>query len=192
MRGTFKFEGPRVMAAGYTATDVRASGGLSGGRITIDARAAAYGGSGTARGFIAPPVGGSPLRFDLRGSAAGVDLRNLPAQTGAPELQPSYLFRNITLPVTAPSSAVTRCWRNPPWKGRTVAQGTTADFRIAPEGISYAARGHVADLNLQRLGHAFEDCRVGQTGVREPSEWRLRREGVGSAHLARCVSLTIG
>ena len=41
-------------------------------------------------------------------------------------------------------------------EGTTVAQGTTTDFRVAPEGISYAARGHVADLDLQRLGHALQ------------------------------------
>ena len=65
MSGTYKFEGPRVVAAGYTATHVRATGGLSGGRITVDARAAAYGGSGTARGFIAPPVGRQPAAIRL-------------------------------------------------------------------------------------------------------------------------------
>jgi translocation and assembly module TamB len=41
-------------------------------------------------------------------------------------------------------------------EGTTVAGGTVAEFRVAPDGVSYGARGQVADLNLQRLGHALK------------------------------------
>ena len=154
--GTYKFDGPRVVAAGYTATHVRATGGLSDGRITVDARAAAYGGTATARGFIAPTVGGSPLRFDLRGSAAGVDLRNLPAQTGAPDLVTDLSVSEYHVSGDGPVVSGNALLEESTVEGTTVAQGTIADFRVAPEGISYAARGHVADLDLQRLGHALK------------------------------------
>ena len=156
MSGTYKFEGPRVVAAGYTASHVRATGGLSAGSITVDARAAAYGGSATAKGFIAPPVGGSPLRFDLRGSADGVDLRNLPAQTGAPDLATELSVAEYHVSGDGPVVTGNALLEESTVEGTTVAQGTTTDFRVAPEGISYAARGHVADLDLQRLGHALQ------------------------------------
>ena len=62
------------------------AGALAGPRITLDGRAAAYGGTATARGFIVTPAPGRPLAFDLAGSAEHVDLRKLPASTGAPAL----------------------------------------------------------------------------------------------------------
>ena len=74
--GGFKFQGPAVTAAGYQARSVRATGSFAGGRITLDAGAAAYGGTGTAKGFIALPASGRALAFDLRGGATGVDLRS--------------------------------------------------------------------------------------------------------------------
>jgi autotransporter translocation and assembly factor TamB len=156
MSGTYKFDGPRVVAVGYTATHVRATGSLSAGRITVDARAAAYGGSGTAKGFIAPAVGGSPWRFDLRGSASSVDLRNLPAQTGAPDLATELSVSEYHVSGDGPVVSGNALLEESTVEGTTVAQGTIADFRVAPEGISYAARGHVADLDLQRLGHALQ------------------------------------
>lgn len=86
MTGTFTFTGPRVVAAGYSASDVSVTGRITGPRITLDGRAAAYGGTATAKGFIVTPSGARPLSFDLEGRADGVDLRGLPAAAGAPRL----------------------------------------------------------------------------------------------------------
>ena len=74
------------MAAGYEARNVKVSGALDGSRITLAGRAAAYGGTATAKGFIVTPAPGRPLAFDLRGRADNVDLRGLPGSTGAPKL----------------------------------------------------------------------------------------------------------
>ena len=87
MSGTFRFDGPRVVAAGYTTGDVRATGKLGNGRIDLDARATAYGGTATATGFVAPASRRRPLAFDLRGSAENVNLKGLPASTRAPALE---------------------------------------------------------------------------------------------------------
>ena len=57
MSGTYSFTGPRVVAAGYEARNVKVSGRLAGAKITIDGRAAAYGGTATASGFIASLYG---------------------------------------------------------------------------------------------------------------------------------------
>src|SRR6185295_18213488 len=86
LSGTFAFTGPHVAAAGYEARDVKAAGKIEGPRITLDGRAAAYGGTATARGFIVTPSKGRALAVDLRGAADHVDLRNLPASTGVPKL----------------------------------------------------------------------------------------------------------
>ena len=50
--GSFTFRGPTVLAAGYQARNVKATGTFADGRINLDASAAAYGGTGTAKGFV--------------------------------------------------------------------------------------------------------------------------------------------
>ena len=85
--GTFTFSGPRAIALGYDATQVRAKGAFKGPRITLsEASARAYGGSATTRGVIVLPQGRRAVTYDLQGTAAHVDLRRLPASTRAPKL----------------------------------------------------------------------------------------------------------
>lgn len=156
MAGTFEFSGPHVVAAGYEARDVRAKGSLDGARINLDARAAAYGGTATASGFIVTPGEGRALAYDLRGAADGVDLRQLPASTGAPDVATNLSVaeyhvrgegRTITGSATLDDSTV---------EGARLAEGTAAEFTITPAAIAYSARGNVTDLDLQRIGTAFE------------------------------------
>jgi autotransporter translocation and assembly factor TamB len=155
LRGTFAFNGPRVVAAGYAASNVRVTGAIQGPRITLDGRAAAYGGTATAKGFIVTPAKGRTLQFDLSGSATGVDLRKLPASTGVPEIATNlnaseYHVTGRTGQIegnaTLDSSEV---------EGATVAAGTVAQFATSRGNVSYSARGAVSDLDLQRIGHAF-------------------------------------
>jgi autotransporter translocation and assembly factor TamB len=156
MTGTFTFTGPRVVAAGYEARDVRATGSFDGPRINLDARAAAYGGTATARGYIVTPGDRRPFSFDLRGAADNVDLRRLPAQTGAPQLATNlsvaeYRIRGVgeTIDGSARLNASTV-------EGARLEPGTTAEFRVTPGAISYSARGQVSDLDLQRIGRGLE------------------------------------
>src|SRR5688572_15371306 len=84
LSGTYAFRGPRVVAAGYTASNVQVRGRIDGPRIELDGRAAAYGGTATARGFVVTPAAGRrALAFDLRGKADRVNLKSLPSSTGA-------------------------------------------------------------------------------------------------------------
>jgi autotransporter translocation and assembly factor TamB len=154
--GTFTFEGPRVVAAGYTATSVRVSGGLDDGRINVDGRAAAYGGTATAKGFIAPPARGRELAFDLRGAADGVDLRNLPKNTGVPGLATKLSVADYHVAGQGRSISGTARLNASTVEGATLADGTVAEFKTGPDGLSYAARGSVTGLNLPRLGKALD------------------------------------
>jgi autotransporter translocation and assembly factor TamB len=154
--GTFEFAGPRVAAAGYTATDLRVSGGVNAGRLTIDGRASAYGATAAAKGVIVPPTERNPLQFDLRGSADRVDLRNLPAQAGAPDLATDLSVSEYHVTGDGPVVSGTAVLDESTIEGTTVAKDTSAEFRWSPDAVSYTARGHVADLNLQRLGHGLK------------------------------------
>ena len=154
--GTYKFTGPHVRALGYEGRNVRASGHLDGPRITLDARADGYGGTGTARGFIVTPGPGRAVAYDLQGHANNVDLRNLPASVGAPRVATNLSVaeyhvrgqgRNVTGSATLNRSIV---------EGTTIAGGTVATFDVTPRAVSYTAKGQAADLDLQKLGTAFK------------------------------------
>jgi len=155
LAGTFTFTGPSVRAAGYVARDVHVSGTFEDSRVTLDGRAAAYGGTATARGFIGLPAAGRPLAFDLRGKAEGVDLRDLPAATGAPALETNLSVAEYHVTGQGGTISGTAQLNRSTVEGATLADGTVAEFKVAPGAISYTARGNVSDLNLPRIGKAM-------------------------------------
>ncbi len=156
LAGTFTFTGPAVTAAGYTARDVRVTGTFEGPRLTLDARAAAYGGTATAKGFIGLPAEDRPLAFELRGSANRVDLQDLPAETGAPALSTNLSVAEYQVSGKGSTIAGSVRLNESVVEGATLGDGTVAEFTAAPAAVSFGARGTVADLNLARLGKAME------------------------------------
>jgi len=156
MTGTYAFAGPHVVAAGYEARNVKLSGKIDGPKITLDGRAAAYGGTATARGFIVTPAKGRAIAFDLRGGAERVDLRNLPASTGAPRLATNLSVSEYH--VTGQGSAIqgTARLNESTIEGATFSSGTNAEFAVSPSEISYSARGAVGNLDLDRFGTALK------------------------------------
>ena len=156
LRATFAFEGPTVVAAGYAAANVKASGQVAGPRITLDGRAAAYGGTATANGFIVLPAKGRALAFDLKGRAAGVDLRKLPASTGVPRLATNLAVSAYH--VTAAGGRIEGSTTLLPstLEGIGIAEGTTAEFVASQGNISYAGRGEVSDVDLRHVGQVFK------------------------------------
>ena len=155
MRGRFTFAGPRVVAAGYDVRNVRVSGTLAGRRIELDGRGVAYGGSATAKGFIVTPSGRQPLSFDLAGSANGVNLRNLPASTGAPRVTTNLSLASYHVRGSGSTIEGNATLNRSTVEGGTIGDGTTAEFTVRPGEISYASRGTVSDLDLERVGRAF-------------------------------------
>ncbi|MGH9372375.1 MAG: AsmA family protein, partial [Vicinamibacterales bacterium] len=155
MGGTFSFNGPSVTAAGYRARNVKVTGSFEDSRITIDGRAAAYGVTATARGFIAPPADGRALAFDLRGSADRVDLRGLPAATGAPELATNLSVAEYHVVGKGRMISGSARLNESTVEGAALATGTEADFTVGPKGIAYSARGGISALNLPRIGKAL-------------------------------------
>ena len=153
--GDFTFHGPAVLAAGYDARNVRASGSFAGGRITLDAGAAAYGGTGTAKGFIALPAPGRALAFDLRGAADRVDLRNLPARLGVPKLATDLAVEEYHVAGQGSNVSGNAVLKESTVEGATLSAGTTAEFSTGRDGVRYGARGTVTGLNVRRAGNAL-------------------------------------
>ncbi len=156
LSGTFAFAGSHVAAAGYEAREVRVTGSIAGPRINLDGRAAAYGGTATARGFIATPARGRALSFDLRGRADNVDVRRLPASTLAPDLTTNLSVSDYHVRGEGRAISGTATLNKSTIEGATISSGTTAEFAVnGPGRVSYSSRGAVAGLNLQRIGRAL-------------------------------------
>jgi autotransporter translocation and assembly factor TamB len=156
LKGTLKFQGSRVTVAGYEARDVKVSASIAGPRITLDGQAAAYGATATAHGFVVAPAPGRTLAFDLRGTADRVDLRKLPASTGAPRMATDLSVAGYHISGEGRSLRGTATLSESSVEGATVGTGTAVEFALAPATISYAARGSVANFDLHRVGAALK------------------------------------
>lgn len=157
LSGTYAFTGPRVVAAGYQGRDVRVNGKIAGRHIELDGRAAAYGGTATAKGFIVTPAAaGAPVSFDLHGSANGVNLRNLPASTGAPNVTTNLSLATYHVRGKGRSISGEAELNRSTVEGAIVGDGTLATFKLEPGMISYTSTGSVADLDLEQIGRAFK------------------------------------
>ncbi len=167
LRAHVVFQGPTVVAAGYRATDVRATVDIAGRRIALDARAKAYGGTATARGVIvAPGPAAEPTRIDLTGSAAHINLAGLPSNVSAPRIPTNlnattYRVKGTFGRNTAVEGAATMAEST--IAGGTILSGTAGEFAITTgqgkaglRSLTYAARGEVRAMNLQRVGEAFQ------------------------------------
>ena len=157
MTGTFAFTGPHVMAAGYEARNVNVIGTITGPRITIDGRAAAYGGTATARGFIVTPAPGRALAFDLRGAADNLDLRALPVSIGAPRLETDLSIADYHVAGEGRAIHGTAALNGSTVEGATIAEGSRAEFALTPSTVSYSAHATVANLDLDRIGVALRN-----------------------------------
>jgi autotransporter translocation and assembly factor TamB len=156
MKGSFVFNGPHVIAAGYEARNVRVRGTIAGPRIQLDGRAAAYGGTATAQGFIVTPSAPRrPLSFDLSGRADHVNLRGLPASVGAPDVVTDLAVARYHVRGAAGNIEGDVLLNRSTVEGATLSDGTTARFQVQPGAISYSAKGEVGGLDLQRIGRAF-------------------------------------
>ncbi|MGH9408918.1 MAG: AsmA family protein, partial [Vicinamibacterales bacterium] len=165
VNGRVSVDAPLVAAAGYRATDVKLTADLAGRRVTIDGRAAAYGGTATATGLVvAPAASGQALQFDLTGSASHLNLANLPRTLKAPRAATninvaSYHAAGTIGSRTNMSGGATLGRSTVP--GATVLNGTAAQFAMSStkaglQSLAYSAHGGVRHLNAETLGHALQ------------------------------------
>ena len=102
------------------------------------------------------PAEGRALAFDLKGRAAGVDLRKLPASTGVPKLATNLAVSAYHVTASGGRIEGTTTLQRSTVEGITIAEGTSAEFATSKGYVSYAARGEVANVDLQRVGQAFK------------------------------------
>ncbi|HEY3159472.1 MAG TPA: translocation/assembly module TamB domain-containing protein [Vicinamibacterales bacterium] len=151
LSGTYTLNAARANVLGYETRDVVAKGRIDWPTITVDGRGAGYGGRATAKGTI---EAASPLRLDLSGQAVHVDLRHVPPQLNVPGV-PSNLQFSYTLMGRGPVLSGDVQMEESTLADATIATGTTGTFRIGDGAPEYSAKGHVDNLDLQKVGHGF-------------------------------------
>jgi translocation and assembly module TamB len=155
--GAFAFNGSRVIAFGYDAAGVTARGTFTGPRITLaGASARAYGASATASGTIVLPHGRRPFAFDLKGTAADVDLRRLPPATRAPKLETVLTLTDYHVAGSGTAVRGSATLDRSTVEGATLASGTVVEFDAAATPMAYGAQGALDGLDVRRLGQALE------------------------------------
>jgi autotransporter translocation and assembly factor TamB len=199
LRGRVVFEGPKVVAAGYTAGNVKATADLAGRRIGLNARANAYGGSATAKGLIvvAGPAG-QPTRLDLAGSASHVNLAALPRSINVPRITTNvnataYHVKATIGRTTAVEGGATMAPST--IAGGTIVGGTTGEFAVTSRGsglqsLTYAARGEVRDLNLRKVGEAFQVATLTRPEYDSRINTRFDMKGSGTTGAATRIDAT--
>jgi hypothetical protein len=150
-RGTYAVNAQRAAVVGYEARNVVARGRINWPTIAVDGSASAYGGRATAKGTV---VAARPLRLDLTGRAARLDLRNLPPQLNAPGV-PSNLQFSYTVMGRGPVFSGELILDESMLADATLGAGTVGSFRVGGGAPEYAAKGHVSNLDLQKIGRGF-------------------------------------
>lgn len=191
LRGRVVFAGPKVVAAGYTAANVRATVQFEGRRIGLDARANAYGGSATAKGFIVVPgPADQPTRIDLAGSASHINLAALPTATRAPRVGTNLnaTAYHVTGTIGPARTAVegTATLAQSTIAGGTILDGTTGEFAMTSgkgglQSLTYGARGEVRDMNLRRIGDAFQIVSIAKPEFDSRINTRFDVKGSGTS-----------
>ena len=151
LSGTYAVNADRVSIAGYNARSVVADGRIDGQTLRVNASAMAYGGNATAAGVVKM---GTPLQLDIEGRAAHLDLRNLPPSLNAPGVASNLAF-TYSLMGRGQRFSGNVAMDESMLAGATIADGTTAQFSVGGGAPTYAAKGQVANLDVQQLGHGF-------------------------------------
>ena len=156
-RGTFTLTRTDASVAGYEARGAEAHGRFDGPRVTLQrARGQAYGGRFDARGTIGPrDPGEKGVRFDLTGRVDDIDVRRLPPPVPRLRLA-TDVAGTFHARLDGPRFDATMRFDGSNVEGGHVRAGSIGTFALAPGVIRYGARARLADLDLGRLGAAFD------------------------------------
>jgi autotransporter translocation and assembly factor TamB len=193
------FSGPSVTAASYHATNVKVTADMAARKVNLDARANAYGGTATAKGFVTvPAAAGRPMPFDIAGSASHVNLADLPRSLNAPRLATNLNATSYHVSGSAGSRtnvSGTATLAQSTLAGGTILNGTTANFSIASakghlQTLTYGAHGAVRNVNLRRVGEAFQIAALSKSEYDSNVNAAFDVSGSGAAALDRRLDAT--
>jgi autotransporter translocation and assembly factor TamB len=154
-RGKYTFAGPRVVYAGYEASNLRTTGTLIVDRVLVSsASGSAYGSPFTAAGWIDIPA---PYGFHLVGQAVSMDLRKLPADVPVPHIRSNLSFTyDATGRFQTPFLTGSAVFKDSTFLDARVAPGARGSIDTSGRLVTYSAVGAVANLDLNQIGVAFD------------------------------------
>ena len=168
LRGGLSIDSPRIVAAGYTAGPIFAKAQFEGRRVALSAKGNAYGASATASGRVTLPdfadkrASSSTIPFDFSGQLRKVDLRKMPRELKIPPADTNVnADYHVAGSVTTGKNATENVKGDAKFlpstlAGATIAEGSTAGFTMNGKEIGYSADATVSDVDLERIGGAFE------------------------------------
>jgi autotransporter translocation and assembly factor TamB len=179
LHGSFAVTSPRVAAAGYEASDVRLAGRIDGSVLNVDGRAAAYGATATASGIVVLPAPKRVLALDVRGRADGLDLRKMPSALKLPKVG-TDVSADYHIKASGDSIGGSATFRESTVEGAIITEGTTAEFASENGRVSYAARGNISNLNLERIGQALDIAALAKDDYESEISGRFDVKGSGT------------
>jgi autotransporter translocation and assembly factor TamB len=167
VKGLVAVSAPHVKYAQYVASDVQASARVNGRHVDIiKASTTAYGSRLSTRGRLVAGRSGNPqasIAYDLEGAARSIDLRRLPRELRAPQVDTdvsgTYVVRGVE-PFSDGSVRRDVAGRvqfdESTVPGAQIGQGSVVNFTLRDASLSYDADATVAGLDPQRLGESFD------------------------------------
>ncbi|MEQ1907393.1 MAG: translocation/assembly module TamB domain-containing protein [Vicinamibacterales bacterium] len=188
LQGTISLDSPRLAAAGYVAERFHANARINGGAVTlVDGRATAYGTAVTVAGSATLPDFQSTSRavsFALHGTAAHLDLRQLPRQLNAPaassDITAEYRVTGSAGPRLGPTNA-DLTFQPSTVAGARIAAGSTAGVTLNGSDIAYRADATFAGLDLQQVGEQFHVPALAVDRYRSSINGQITATGRGTA-----------
>src|SRR5262245_4797876 len=156
-RGVYAFEGRHAMYMDYAGDDVHAKGQITSAAVLVaDARAKAYGAQVTlSDGSIGIDA---PFPFRFQGTAAGVDLRQLPKTIPVPHVESVLALNNydVSGQFRDPYIAGHATFGRSQFLGADIADGTTGAIDTSRTPISFSGDGHLDNLSIRRFGDGLD------------------------------------
>ncbi|MBS1820205.1 MAG: translocation/assembly module TamB domain-containing protein [Acidobacteria bacterium] len=193
LRGTASLRAPNLASSGYRVDNVAADATIEGRRVSLDAKATAYGTGLTARGPVTIPQGNDPLTFDLRGRASHLDLAKLPRDLKVPRAS-TDVSAEFHATGTVPKEAAGRkivadaTFAESHLPGATIAAGSTAGVTKNGTDLGYRANATVTNVDLQQVGSAFNVPALADERYRSTLNATLTADGSGTTPQAMRVN----
>jgi autotransporter translocation and assembly factor TamB len=153
LTGTAKVRSASSRIWGYEWQSASSLVRFRSGTLQVDGRASAYGAAATARGTISPTA--RPVRYQLAGHVADVDMRRLPRQLPLPRLQ-SDLAGNYKVSGTGTRLDASMVFDPSTVEGTNIGPASVGRFANTGGETRYGFDGRVDHANVEGWGNVLD------------------------------------
>jgi hypothetical protein len=133
--------------------------------------------------FSKPGDRSQPIDFDLRGQILNVDLRRLPRNLNIPpadtNVDADYRVAGRVVQSRTTLNGDAR-FHASTIAGAKIAKGSTAEFSVSGDDVAYAVDATVSDLDLERVGRAFNVAALAEERYRSSINGHVVARGRGA------------